>query len=226
MIASDGVTYERKAIERWFQLSRSSPSTGLKLMNTTITHNGALADKVKKWIAGESLNERQSNIPKRRRTTRSIMEPHIEILFVGPLPPFSRNIPLSLSVKDLYRVAFQGMKGRYVRFDLRHEATFLPRDSLERIQQRPLGDKPIVHIDLTESHKSSISDRDDKAGTKAESEELALIKVYMGRKKHLFSFWISRQTTQSLASIIFRFWRYDAEYTEGRFQWVCCDFDV
>lgn len=213
MIASDGFTYERRSIETWFQIRGSSPSTGLELSNTTLKHNGALADKIKKWIAGEPFNELQFDALRHRPRTHSTVELHIEIQFVGALS-FSRKVPLSLSVENLYRVAFQGMKGRHFSFDLSHNGNVL-HASLDSIQEHGLADKSTIYVDLIEPHKSSVLDKGKstckKSESEPESEELALVKVYQGHD-HLFSFWIPRHTKQSLASIIFRYWRYDAEY--------------
>lgn len=212
VITSDGFTYERKSIERWFQIHGSSPLTGLGLRDTALRHNGVLADRIKRWIAGEPFNERQSNLSKRRRLTRPSTTHYIEIHFVDHLTSFSRKVPLLLSVRDLYKVAFQAMKGHHFNFSLRHNGNIL-HACPESIQERGLADKSTVSIDLTESHKGSISDRNKKAGTKVEPEDLALVKVYHGKhNEHLFSFWIPRNTKQSLASIIFRFWRFEAEY--------------
>lgn len=222
MIASDGFTYERRSIETWFQIRGSSPSTGLELSNTTLKHNGALADKIKKWIAGEPFNELQFDAPKRRRRTHSTVDLYIEIHFVGTLSSFSRKIPLSLSVENLYRVAFQGMKGRHFNFDLSHNGNVL-HASLDSIQKRGLADKSTIYVDLTESHKSGVFGKGKSTRKKSESEpgELVLVKVYHDHDDHLFSFWIPRHTKQSLTSIIFRFWRYDAEY-----QFQMEDYDV
>ena len=132
-----------------------------------------------------------------------------------------RRVPLLLSVEDLYKVAFQAMKGHHFRFVLRHNGNDL-RACRDSIQERGLTDKSTVYIDLPESHKSSVLDRNKKAGTKVESEDLALVKVYQGKDSdYLFSFWIPRNTKQSLASLIFRFWRFDAEY-----QFQSEDYDV
>lgn len=223
MIASDGFTYERRSIERWLQIRGTSPSTGLELRDTTLKHHGSLADKIKRWIAWEPFSERQSNVPKRRCHTRLSAEPYLEIHFfniLNPLASFSRKVQPSLSVKDLYRVAFQGMKGRHFNFDLRHNGALL-HACLESIQERGLAQCPSVHIDLTESHENRISDKSERAGTKVESEELALVKVYKPNDNHLFSFWIPRNTKKSLASIIFRFWRHGAEQ-----QFLYDDYDV
>lgn len=175
----------------------------------TLKHNGPLADKIKTWIAGENFSERQSNVPKRRRRHRSAVEPCAEIHFVIPLASFSRTVPLSLSVEDLYRVAFQGMKGLHVSFNLRHKGGIL-HACQKSIQEAGISNKSTIHVDLNANRKSSIPDKNEKVGTKVESEELALVKVYQD-DQHIFSFWISRQTKQSLASIVFRLWRYRAE---------------
>jgi len=38
--AADGMTYERSAIERWPQIRKTSPMTGLALTDIDLRHNG------------------------------------------------------------------------------------------------------------------------------------------------------------------------------------------
>ena len=46
----DGFTYERSAIERWFQQRVSSPLTGLPLANNTLVSNTELATQIREFI--------------------------------------------------------------------------------------------------------------------------------------------------------------------------------
>lgn len=50
-IASDGYTYERRAIERWFGMNDKSPLTNVKLPNKGLIQNHSLLSAIKKWKA-------------------------------------------------------------------------------------------------------------------------------------------------------------------------------
>jgi hypothetical protein len=53
VIASDGHTYERDAIERWLQLSSRSPKTNLPLDRRQLTPNVALRNIIGTWVEGQ-----------------------------------------------------------------------------------------------------------------------------------------------------------------------------
>lgn len=48
-----------------------------------------------------------------------------------------------------------------------------------------------------------------------EFEEISLVKVYLDPDDVLFAYWIAKNSTNSLSSIIFRYWRYRAEKSQS-----------
>ena len=54
IVVSDGHTYERAEIERWFKQSNKSPITNVALYNTTITPNHALRKSIEEWQISSS----------------------------------------------------------------------------------------------------------------------------------------------------------------------------
>ena len=51
VLAADGHTYEREAIEHWFSNSNLSPKTGLRLTSTNLIENIALRITIQEWMA-------------------------------------------------------------------------------------------------------------------------------------------------------------------------------
>src|SRR5881394_1656351 len=120
VLASDGMTYERNAIQRWFHIRNSSPLTGLELQSTFLRHNGPLYSRVRNWVQGDDILERPVARPmKRARVTRS-SERFLNLELFSRLGSFERRVPASLSIKDLYQIAFRGLEGRHAQFELHY----------------------------------------------------------------------------------------------------------
>ena len=49
VIALDGHTYERRAIERWLERRHTSPKTGQELTNTMLLPNHAMRGQILEW---------------------------------------------------------------------------------------------------------------------------------------------------------------------------------
>jgi len=49
VVAEDGFTYERSAIEKWFKTSRTSPNTGALLQHTNLIPNNSLRSQINQW---------------------------------------------------------------------------------------------------------------------------------------------------------------------------------
>ena len=49
VIALDGHTYERRAIERWLERRHTSPKTGEELTNTMLLPNHAMRGQILEW---------------------------------------------------------------------------------------------------------------------------------------------------------------------------------
>lgn len=48
-VASDGYTYDRKAIETWLSINDKSPLTNLQLPNKNLIPNHSLLSAIKDW---------------------------------------------------------------------------------------------------------------------------------------------------------------------------------
>jgi len=56
VVASDGHTYEKTAIEEWFRKSNTSPMTGVALEMKTVFPNFNLRSRIKDWVGSEQKN--------------------------------------------------------------------------------------------------------------------------------------------------------------------------
>jgi len=57
----DGHTYERKAIEKWFESSMKSPLTGLNLKTTALIQNTELKSKIDQYLIHYKKEEDQKD---------------------------------------------------------------------------------------------------------------------------------------------------------------------
>lgn len=193
VIASDGQSYSRQAMTKWMQIRRSSPLTGLMLDNTELRPDLALAEHADNWHQGEGLTVSEECPQfKRRRTSLQTNS----ILFSSPSHVFSRTLPPSTSIVDLYKVAFRGMRGRYSVFQLSFNGYIAP--SSDTISSR--GIQAGSTVTITVRAENNISCPEDSS--------LCLVKVYGGYKRLSFSYWIPRDTRDSMACILAKYWRY------------------
>jgi uncharacterized protein YegL len=192
--ASDGKTYERKSIERWFQIRKTSPTTNLELTDTSLRRNGPLINSIQEWVDGKAIIEQYTPPRKRLRRSTANREPTVSVRFVSPTESFTRKISQTLPVTDLFRLAYQGMKGRHARFAMACNGEALGIDA--RTGTWP--ENALIAITIHTSPAGS-------------STEQCLIKVYDTNSTELFNYWITKSTTNTLASVLFRFWRYNEE---------------
>jgi hypothetical protein len=192
--AADGKTYERKSIERWFQVRKTSPTTNLELTNLSLRRNGPLINRIQEWVEGKAIILQYAPPKKRMRRATSNRDPDVTVRFVSPLDSFTRKISPNLSVSDLYKLAFQGMKGRNAKFSLSIGGEAIGVDA----RASAWVDNSVIQITI---HTGHVGD----------STEQCLIKVYETNERELFNYWTTKSTTNTLASILFRFWRYNEE---------------
>lgn len=199
---------------RWFQIRRSSPLTGLVLDNTDFRFNGQIANEVKHWIEGvdivqssPSADSSVSHIRTRRFSLSSRPNQELTVRFFSRLGSFSRRIPKTLSVNNLYKLAFRGMKGRHAKFELYSKNVFLV-PSETPVSSTNVRNDSIIHINVQEAPSVTSTNRDTQEPENTDFEELCLIKVYERYDHVLFSYWTPKSTTKTLASIVFRYWRH------------------
>jgi hypothetical protein len=58
VLATDGFTYERSAIEQWLRDHTTSPMTRQPMRANTLTPNRNLKDSIARWMAGETKTEK------------------------------------------------------------------------------------------------------------------------------------------------------------------------
>ena len=208
--AMDGRTYERSAIQGWFQIRASSPMTGLP-MATNLSANPQLETKIKRWVDGDriaivaSSDERPS---KRRRSTTQEFTNAIRISFVYRLGTFDRLVLPDLSTEGLYELVFRGMGGKHSKFALFLNTTQIqPNDGT--IDKIGITDQATLQIRIPDNRTGSPfrQRRDDGEG------EMCLVKVYkMDYHYPLFAFWAPKSTEATLSSVVFKYWRSTADF--------------
>jgi hypothetical protein len=137
----------------------------------------------------------------------------INIQFFSRFGSFSRCIPISLTVNDLYSLAFRGLKGRHARFRLQFNNMVITT-SQQKISSFNMADGSIVHINIDPSTLTD-SQKKGKGKPNTDFEELFLVKVYKHPDDVLFSYWIPKNTTNSMTSILFRYWRHESQKKWG-----------
>lgn len=193
--AVDGFTYSRQAISQWFAIrptSPISPMTGLELTSTDIVAHEATSNVVASWINGHDILARQSP-----------GSSTVKLTFESVNGSFDREVPTSMTINDLYRVVFRGLKARAMVFQL------------------AIGDKPVppsdTSIELTGlqcQKRVLVRIADDTnmraysgASSNTVSGEMCLVKVYSDTETLVCSYWVRRDTTKTLESILWKYWR-------------------
>lgn len=198
--ASDGFTYSRAAIEQWFAIRTSSPMTGLPLQDTNVTSNDDIASAVANWTKSTDLQETPQSPAKKK--IRLAAPKRITVTFLSKDGKFKRDITPQTTIFGLYQIAFRGMRARFMVFQLALDNTttlWPPNSSQANSKGIRNGEQITVRIaDETTAHSAS-------AGS---AQDHALIKVYH-EYKLLFSFWVPRQTSNTLETIIWKYWRHN-----------------
>lgn len=198
--ASDGFNYERRLIDRWFQIRKSSPSTGLDLVDTTLRHNQALQTEATRWIAGEDIATHAAQPPPKK--TRPNSQPQrIRLDFTTPVGSFTRHVAVSTTFADLHELVFRGMRGLHEQFELYCRGALL-RSSSSDIKSASIRTNSTIVVRLGKTGRAQQS----------EFEDMCLIRVFdRDDAELLFSYWVTTQTSVSALAVIFRYWRHSAE---------------
>ena len=177
----------------------------MALNDISLRSNGSLANEIKTWVNGENIGT--TPFPESKKRSFATRNSHLNLRFDG-LARFARRVPKTSSIADLYHFAFQGMRGKYSHFELRHKDDLL-RPSENTIGSEGLNTMSRLVILRSESVASSTSKEPQIA--KPIAADQALIKVYR-HYKHLFSYWLPRRNSLTFTSLIFRHWRYLVEH--------------
>jgi hypothetical protein len=110
------------------------------------------------------------------------------------------KLPGSVTMRSLYELVFRLTKGRYPHFELRHKSAVLPF-SLATVSEI-----------IDRSHSVYVTPQEAKTASAAstETENLCLVKIYdkSSTLKPRHAYWEPKNTTRTLASIVFSYYRY------------------
>ena len=194
VMAADGQIYGRQAITKWMTVRRSSPLTGLMLTDTELTPDGALAEQADKWLQAEDLVEpAERPVNKRRRTTNQ----QNMVTFSNSSYHFTRSLPPTTTLLDLFKVAFRGMKGRHNTFQLLCQGVLLLPSSATLASWGISGGSFIAIVVA-----------DDANTIQSGTSPLCLIKVYTNYSAMDFSYWVPKDTNTSFMSLMTKHWRF------------------
>ncbi|KAI5374009.1 hypothetical protein J4E82_007283 [Alternaria postmessia] len=189
----DGFTYERKEIERWLRFNERSPFTNLILPSNDLRPNVHMQEQITAYMNSSDIMAKYTQSGNRTRPSSSTMR----ITFRSPLETRSMDLPRELKAADLWEIAFRLTKGRYTSYELRHRNVRIP--ATQELAVNMINAAYEVFITPLEPTASS---------TSSGLEELCLIKVYHNYyQDSVVSYWTPKQTTKSLASAVFRYYR-------------------
>jgi hypothetical protein len=199
--ASDGHMYSAAAIRQWFSIRRSSPMTGLGLDDTTLTPDESISDAAARWATGDGVVGRG---PPDQQPSKRARSGELEVTFESRLGSFKRKISPNLTLKQLYILAFRALKGRSMVFQLTTERFGVLTPAPEAIvSSRNIRDGEHITIRIADDTPTAI----DTAGT-SRSHDQVLIKLYEDTGDMLFGYWVKRDTIQTMASVLWKYWRY------------------
>lgn len=198
--AKDGHTYSASAIRQWFTIRKSSPMTGLELQDTSLDPNSSVSDAATSWAAGEGIIGRGP--PSEQQAKRSRSE-DMEVTFDSRYGSFSRRISPNLTLKQLYMLAFRGLKGRTLVFQL----------TTDRYGSLPPSPEAVVSwCDVINGDRINVriaeDDPDDASRPGLYGNEKVLVKVYANTDEMLFGYWVKRENSKTMVSLLWKYWRY------------------
>ncbi|KAF9695209.1 hypothetical protein EKO04_006853 [Ascochyta lentis] len=181
----DNFTYERKNIERWFHTKKTSPLTNIVLSSLDLRSDAQTKQKIFAYVQGTDIYATPSTVMVQTVSIKS------------PLKSWSVVLPRTLTLRQLYALSFRLTKGRYAKFELRQKNAALPYSD----QTLKTGVASAIDVFFTPL--------DSTASSSAKPNDMCLIKVYrsLDYSTPKCSYWESKNTTKTLASVVFRYYR-------------------
>lgn len=199
--AADRATYSHAAIHQWYSIRNSSPLTGLELNDKTLTANQDICDAAGRWVDGDGVPGRDGGESKRLRPSNEL-----KVTFDSKVGSFQRDISSKMSLKDLYKLAFRGLKGKFITFQLSTDR-YGPLNPSPEAKVSSRGINSGDHITIR------IADDDPTSGSNSinsgRRSDFVLVKVYEHSKNMLFGYWVKRDTTCTLATVLWKYWRHN-----------------
>jgi uncharacterized protein YegL len=153
-----------------------------------------MQEQIAAYVNGSDIMARYAQP---RSTTRASART-IRISFRSPLETRSMEVPHDLKAIELWEIAFRLTKGRYTSYELRH-----------RNARIPATQEPAVNV-INSTYEVFITPLEPIASSEnRDIEDLCFIKVYHlnDYQNSVVSYWIPTQTTKSLPSVVFRYYR-------------------
>lgn len=205
--AADGFTYERASIEEYFTLNPQprvfSPMYRSVLAHRTLKVDGDTRHRVEKWISGASL---LGSLPEDSSNC-------ILVTFRSRVGSFPRIIPLSTSLMDIYKVAFRALAAQFDIFQLiKNDNVIEPSDSLTVASSGRFRDGDDIHIRIPEETRAfrTVSSTGQSTARQT-SPDMYLVKIYTSRQTEEFAFWVRDDVKMSLATVVWKFWRFKCQ---------------
>ena len=203
--AADAHVYSHTAITQWFSIPRSShiisPMTGLQLSDTSLESKQDICDAAVRWANGDGLPGRDGGETKRLRSSNDL-----QITFDSRVGSFQRNISPNMTLKDLYKLAFRSLKARFLTFQLSTDR-YGPLTPTPEATATSRGIQDGDHITVRIAEDSPTNNASEPTAASG-TGNLVLIKIYERTDDMMLAFWVKRETTLSLASVLWKYWRY------------------
>lgn len=189
--ASDGQTYSRSAIQKWFAIRKTSPLHGAPLDDLSLTVRPDIRGEVVSWVSGTSASD-----------TSDV----VTVTFDSRVGSFTRTIARTTSSRDLYRLAYRGLHAKFEAFQLSVLGMGTLSTSMEiAVSSIGLNDSDHITVKIPEDSDTL---RVGAGGSYNGTSEMCLVKVFRSNLEQLFGFWVPRDTTDSLATLIWKYWRH------------------
>ncbi|KAI1326109.1 hypothetical protein F5Y16DRAFT_422034 [Xylariaceae sp. FL0255] len=201
VIVADGNTYCRSNIERWFSIKLSSPLLGTALESDRLTPNQEVCDAIARWIRGDDIV---------RSLTGNELPQNLKVIFDSQFGSFTRSIPTSTTLEALYKLAFRGLKGKHLVFQLFTDLNF----PWELTTSGTVGSRGFVnksHISIRIADDNLRSSSNIPSGSRPICDKMCLVKVYKPDEEMLFGYWTSRDSPQRMSSVLWKWFRYEVE---------------
>lgn len=195
--ASDGQTYSSKAILQWFAIRKTSPLHGAPLDDLSLIVRPDVRGEVDTWISGAAA------------TTISNV---ITVTFSSRVGSFTRTIAPTTSSRELYRLAYRGLKAEFQAFQLSVRGIGTLSASMDTdVSSLGFIDSEHITIRIPEDGDTMQGASDNEFMIlQDEAPEMCLVKVFKSTDEQLFGFWVPKNTTNTLTSVIWKYWRYNS----------------
>lgn len=184
---SDGFTYDRKNIERWFHRNSTSPLTNVVLTDLDLQPDFPIKERIVRFVEAHDIIARS---PTGSRTQTVTLK--------SPFQSWTLHLPKQMTLHNLYEVAFRASKGRTSKFELYHRNAKLPAS------QNTISDTVTsVHDVIIRNPSLDVNETTD-----GDAEDLCLVKVYCSSHNETqCSYWERKNTIKTFASVLFRYYR-------------------